>query len=85
MSRVNLAEAKSMMDDGVMGWEDMYGVDCPGYLPYWVAYMPYHDRVEYLQIMGHTFNDYVPEMLKTDFKWSEHNTIYSLSQLDDVV
>lgn len=53
----------------IFSWEDMFGVDNPDYLPYWVKYMPPNDRMIYLKQCGHTFLDFDVKMLSSNFDW----------------
>lgn len=58
-------------EKGVRSWEDFYGIDSPGYLPYWLMYMPKKERYAYLLDAGYEFLDFSIEMLKDDFDWKK--------------
>lgn len=52
-------------------WEEQFGIGCPGYIPYWVAYMPEDQRVQYLLLSKHEYIDFSAEMLHKGFNWHE--------------
>lgn len=60
---------QAIHEDDVYGWEQSFGVDNPDYLPYWVAYMPHHQRQLYLSSCNYQFKDYEPAMLDSSFDW----------------
>jgi hypothetical protein len=60
---------KIKIEKNTRSWEDLFGVDDPDYLPYWVAYMPKDERLDYLKDAGKEFLDYKNEMLHKNFDW----------------
>jgi hypothetical protein len=52
-------------------FEDMFGVDHPGYLPYWLAYMSPKERQAYLLATKFEYMDIVDEMYNESFNWQE--------------
>ena len=71
LSRKEIEEIEAIeREDVVRNWEELFGVDDPGYLPYWIAYMPEKKRIAYLQATKSEFLDFSADMLHKDFDWT---------------
>ncbi|MBB1344111.1 hypothetical protein H5154_21290 [Pseudoalteromonas sp. SR44-5] len=57
------------MQENVVDFELIFGIDNPNYLPYWTAYMRNDERRQFLLNEGSTFLDFNKEMLEHDFDW----------------
>lgn len=57
--------------DDLRGWEDMFGIDYPGYLPYWVGYMSLEKRRRYLRLTEGEYQDFTRDMLTDAYDWSK--------------
>ncbi|GAA3576160.1 hypothetical protein [Marinobacter xestospongiae] len=68
--------------DEVRSWEDFFGVDYPGYLPYWVAYMSSDERYRYLLATRSEYRDFQSAMLKPGFDWASWVAICPYDEQD---
>ncbi|MGO3346122.1 MAG: hypothetical protein ACTIM4_12775 [Marinomonas sp.] len=59
------------VEQGVVVFELMFGIDNPNYLPYWTAYMSNDERRQFLLSEGASFLDFNKKMLECDFDWLE--------------
>ena len=70
MAKLKGNEIRAVLEDEeIRFYEYMFGVDYPGYLPYWVAYMKDDDRQTYLATTKSEYCDVLDDMFCKDFDW----------------